>query len=152
MKEMETFDWSILLVDHRHGSIVSINTRMSDLFISSLITWPKKEGMDFSHDFLSSPWRHRRWLEERDVMADIAGSRLDIRHMSVSIWRIRRGGSWVYLAGSWVEATPNLLLFWQIYEKMKQYYAHTISFSFIWIKWVSELWFMTFKLWPMKPH
>ena len=34
---------------------------------------------------------------------------LGIRHMRVPLWPIRRAGSWGYLAGSWREATPNVI-------------------------------------------
>ena len=33
-----------------------------------------------------------------------------IRHMRVPLWPIRRAGSWGYLAGSWREATPNVII------------------------------------------
>ena len=33
-----------------------------------------------------------------------------IRHMRVPFWPIRRTGSWGYLAGSWREATPNVII------------------------------------------
>ena len=43
-----------------------------------------------------------------------------IRYMRVSVSLIKMAGSWGYLAGSWREATPYLLLFCYILQKMKQ--------------------------------
>ena len=34
----------------------------------------------------------------------------DIDHMSVLVWPIRTTGSWVYLAGSWREVTPYVIV------------------------------------------
>ena len=33
-----------------------------------------------------------------------------IRHMKVPLWPIRKARSWGYLAGSWREATPNVII------------------------------------------
>ena len=48
--------------------------------------------------------------------------------MGVSIWPIRKAGSWVYMAGSWREATPYCIVILTILEKTKYWCSNNVFF------------------------
>ena len=73
----------------------------------------------FCSSVLSAPECSTKYTSGTDLNAE-NGIRA-IRLMRVSLWLIRRTGSWRYLAGSWRETTPNLIvIFRKYFSKMKQ--------------------------------